>query len=147
MSSDQAKAYHSVNFGEINTWDDWRCIPEQRPSVAPPEFVNEKESSSWINGEIDKSESITGAPMYGKATGSITFIMVNPEPEKFIQRRWAQRRSEIMNYLHNQRMTMVLDDDPDHFYEGRFTVTFTADKDYSHLIVNYTINTYREVVS
>lgn len=147
MSSDLAKQYHSVNFGEINTWDDWGCIPEMRPSVAPPEVVTEKETGDWINGEIDKSEFLTNGPQYGNAVGSMTFYMVNPAYTKYVQRIWAQRRSEIMNYLHNKRMVMILDDDPDHYYEGRFTVSFQGDKNWSRLTVNYTLDVYREEIS
>ena len=28
--------YHSVTFGDKNTWDDWRLVPASRPVFNPP---------------------------------------------------------------------------------------------------------------
>lgn len=144
MSSDQAKAYHSVTFGNKNTWDDWKCIPSTRPLVVPPELQQEKETSDWIQGEIDKSSYLTGSMQYGKADGSMEFIMVNSEPN---EDSWPVRRSQILNYLHNRRRIMILDDDPEHYYAGRFTVEFSTGKDYSRMTINYVIDIYRETIS
>lgn len=142
-SSDQAKKYHSVTFGTKNTWDDWGLIPKERPSVALPDLIETTVDGDTTDGEVDTTE-VFGEPMYGLAKGSMTFYIVNPGSEEYAYHQWIKDRSAILGYLHNRRRTMVLDDDPDHYYEGRFQVSFKGGKNYSEVTIDYALDTYRE---
>lgn len=52
--------------------------------------------------------------------------------------------SDIMDYLHGQTMRAILEDDPEYFYEGRFTVNaWKSEKDWSRLIIDYDVGPYK----
>lgn len=145
MSSAQAKAYHSVNFGDKNTWDDWKLIPTERPSIAPPEVIKKEEDIPGLNGKLDRSEELLGEPAYGRASGSLTFLISNPSiPGGVNSRYWVDIRNDIVNYLHGRRMRMILDDQPNYYYEGRFSVSFTPGASFSGMTVNYALDVYRK---
>lgn len=143
MSSEQAKKYHSVTFGTKNSWDDWGWIPTSRPSIAPPELIEEDGGADTTDGMLDMTE-IYGAPMYSPAKGSMTFLITNPSTGRYSYYQWIKDRSAVMAYLHNRRRRMILDDDPNYYYEGRFTVAFQPGKNYSQVTVSYVLDTYHE---
>lgn len=145
MSSAQAKAYHSVNFGDKNTWDDWRLIPLERPSIAPPDPIIKDEEIPALNGKLDRTEELTGTVQYGKASGTLSFLIMNPEiPGGVNSRYWVDIRNDILNYLHGRRMRMILDDQPNYYYEGRFSVQFAPGPQFSGMTVSYIIDKYRK---
>ena len=37
----RSEFYHSVVFGEKNTWDDWHLVPSSRPVINPPDVIKE----------------------------------------------------------------------------------------------------------
>lgn len=148
MSSDQAKKYHSVNFGDKNTWDDWQLIPATRPVINPPEIIEQTEETDLGDGELVTTNYLLGeGPHFGLAEGEITFYMDNLETYKYEYLGWPVRRSEILAYLHNRRGRMVLDDDPDYYYEGRYFVSFANGKDYSTMTVKYKLDKYHLPIS
>ena len=50
---------------------------------------------------------------------------------------WHMAYSDIMDYLHGQTMRAILEDDPEYFYEGRFTVNaWKSEKDWSRLVID-----------
>ena len=108
--------YHSVTFGDKNTWDDWRLVPASRPVFNPPAQKVTTLDIPGGDGVIDLSQSLTGYPVYQNRTGSIEFIVMNDF------KPWHMAYSDIMDYLHGQKLRAVLEDDPEYFYEGRFTV-------------------------
>ncbi len=90
------------------------------------------------DGVIDLSQALTGYPVYENRTGSIEFIVMNDF------KRWHIAYSDIMDYLHGQRMRAVLEDEPDYFYEGRFTVgAWKSEKDWSRVTINYDVGPYK----
>ena len=141
MSSDQAKKYHSVNFGEKNTWDDWGLIPTSRPSVAPLAVLENDNDADSTDGAIDTTE-VFGQVCYTPAKGTMEFLVTNPGTSEYSYTGWVQIRNDVLNYLHNRRRRMVLDDDPDHYYEGRFQVSFSGGKNWSKVTIEYMIDTY-----
>lgn len=69
--------YHSVTFGDKNTWDDWRLVPASRPVFNPPAQKVKTLEIPGGDGVIDLSQSLTGYPVYQNRTGSIEFIVMN----------------------------------------------------------------------
>ena len=50
----------------------------------------------------------------------------------------------MVNTIHGKRMAIVLDDDPDYYYEGRFTVgNIEPASDYSGITITYQLDTYK----
>lgn len=130
--------YHSVTFGEKNTWDDWRLVPSSRPLFNPPKQKTKTLDIPGGDGVIDLSEALTGYPIFENRTGSIEFIVMNDF------KPWHMAYSDIMDYLHGQRLRAVLEDDPEYFYEGRFSVNaWKSEKDWSKITIDYDVGPYK----
>ena len=133
--------YHSVTFGNKNTWDDWHLIPTTRPVINPPQFVSNMVEIPGMDGSYDMSEWLSGRPNYKDRTGSLEFAVANDYTN------WTIAYSAISNYLHGQKMRMKLEDDPGFYYEGRFTVNkWKSDKWYSLITINYVVNPWKKSV-
>lgn len=138
MSSEQAKIYHSITIGDKNTWDDWHLVPSSRPLVNPPEVNTSYVRIPGASGALDLTEALTGYPTYSNRTGSWEFIVINDFGE------WYERYSEIMGYLHGKKFRAILDDDPDYYYEGRFSVgSWSSPKNWSRIVINYNVGPYK----
>lgn len=131
--------YHSITFGDKNTWDDWHLIPATRPVFNPPEIKIHYVDIPGANGQIDLIESLTGYPLYENRTGSIEFYVANGYED------WAVLYSKIMNYLHGKRMRATLEDDQYFYYDGRFEVNqWKSDKWRSSIIIDYNVYPYKK---
>ena len=130
--------YHSVTFGDKNTWDDWRLVPSSRPVFNPPAQKVKTLDIPGGDGVIDLSQALTRYPVYQNRTGSIEFIVMNDF------KPWHMAYSDIMDYLHGQNMRAVLEDDPEYFYEGRFAVNaWKSEKDWSRIVIDYDVGPYK----
>lgn len=132
--------YHSITFGVKNTWADWHLIPSSRPVFTPPPFKSKLIDIPGINGMLDLSTLFTnGEPTYGNRVGSFEFIVVND----FLS--WDVAYSNIMNYLHGRNLQLILEDDPDWTYQGRFTINeWRSDKNYSLIVIDYSVQPYKQ---
>ena len=134
--------YHSITIGDKNTWDDWHLIPESRPLVNSPPVKSNYIEIPGGDGVLDLTAVMAGRPLYNNRTGNWSFIVQNGF------RDWAVLYSEIMAYLHGQKMRAVLEDDPDFYYEGRFSVNqWRSDKDYSRIVIDYNVGPYKQYVA
>lgn len=130
--------YHSISFGEKNTWDDWRLVPSSRPVFNPPAQKVKTLDIPGGDGLIDLSTALTGYPVYQNRTGSIEFLVMNDF------KPWQEAYSDIMDYLHGKTMRAVLEDDPDYFYEGRFAVnSWKSEKNWSKIVIDYSVGPYK----
>lgn len=137
--------YHSITFGTKNTWDDWHLVPVSRPVFNPPEVKTRYLDIPGGDGVIDLSESLTGYPVYENRSGSQEFILVN---DFYIPvddyEEWYEVYSEIMGYLHGQKMKAILEDDKEYYYEGRFSVNkWKSDKHFSKIVIDYNVGPYK----
>lgn len=133
---------HGITFGERHTWRDWRLVPTSRPVFLPPEVKTTEIDIPGSDGSLDLTESLTGDVKYKNRIGSIEFQVEN-------RNNWADVYSEIMNYLHGQQMKAILDDDPNFYYLGRFSINnWKSDKFHSLITIDYNVGPYkRETVS
>lgn len=131
--------YHSITFGDKNTWDDWHLIPSSRPVFNPPKLKEKYVEIPGSNVVIDMTDIMGGYPTYQHREGSIEFYVANGYGE------WFDRYSEIMNYLHGKHMKAYLEDDPVFVYEGRFTVNkWSPDKTNSKITIDYYVEPYKK---
>lgn len=139
--------YHSITFGDKNTWDDWNIIPNPEPIIEPPAPKTNYIDVPGSDQIIDMSEALTGYPVFSNREGSLTFVAMNkaatsqPEcnPYKFRDLVYI-----IEGHLHGKRMNMILEDDPDYFYTGRFTVTGTkSNNTFNEITINYKLDPYK----
>lgn len=131
--------YHSITIGDKNTWGHWHLYPESRPLVVPPKRKTNYVDVPGMNGTLDFSEVLTGYPTYEMREGTWTFYVENGYGE------WFERYTEIMNYLQQgKKYQVVLEDDPDHYYEGYLSVNqWQSVKDYSKIAIDYKMFPYK----
>lgn len=130
--------YHSITFGDKNTWNDWHLVATSRPVFNPPSLKRKTLDIPGGDGLIDVSEALTGYPVYNNREGSFEFVVMNDYLE------WQEAYSTISDYIHGQKMTAFLEDDPSYYYEGRFTVSnWKSDKNYSLITIDYDVAPYK----
>lgn len=130
--------YHSITFGDKNTWDDWHIVPTTRPVFNPPKVKTKTLDISGGNGVIDLSESLTGYPVFNNREGSFEFIVMNDYME------WQELYSTISDYIHGRRMRAILEDDDEYYYEGRFAVnSWKSEKNNSKITIDYSVAPYK----
>lgn len=131
--------YHSITFGEKNTWDDWHLIPKTRPVFNPPAVKTRFIEIPGGNGSLDLTVALLGRAVYKNRTGSFEFIAENGFKE------WSVLYSEITNYLSGKRLRAILEDDPDYYYEGRFTVNeWKSEANWSSIVIDYDVKPYKK---
>lgn len=130
--------YHSITFESKNTWDDWHLIPSSRPLFNPPPVKMNLIEIPGGDGVLDLTNVLAGRPLYGNRTGSIEFYVENGFKD------WAILYSEIMTFLHGQKMRAILEDDPGYYYQGRFSVNaWKSDKERSVITIDYSVDPYK----
>lgn len=133
------KAYvpHGITFGDKHTWRDWRLVPTSRPVFQPPDVKRIEIDLTGGDGIVDLTESLTGDVRYKQRTGSMEFQVENKE-------QWTTVYSDILDYLHGQKMKAVLDDDLGYYYMGRFSVNqWKSDKMNSKIVIDYSTDPYK----
>ena len=129
---------HSVYFGDKNTWTDWFLIPGSRPVFNPPKPKTHYLDIPGADGSIDLSESLTRCPVFNDREGTMDFIVDNGHKE------WNELYSEIMDYLHGRTMKARLADDPEYYYEGRFSVNeWRSEESNSVISIDYRVSPYK----
>lgn len=131
--------YHSITFGEKNTWDDWKLIPTSRPLFSPPSAKMKLIEIPGKNGALDISTTLTGRPIYNMRSGSFEFIVSDQS------RSWLSIYEDILDYLHGKTLRAILEDDPDYFYEGLFAVNqWSSNQTFSTITINYNVGPYKK---
>lgn len=112
--------YYSLTFNDQkNTWDDWGLIPESPPQVEPPAPVtNFVTIPGRRQGALDLSKSVFGKLTYERITGNWVFL------KEFKNKSTRMTTyQEIRYWLHGRTCKVKLEDDPNHYYMGMFTVS------------------------
>lgn len=130
--------YHSITFGDKNTYDDWHLVPSSRPLFVPPEVKTNLVEIPGGNGSIDLTTALTGEVTYSNREGSFEFYVLNGYS------KWHEKYSELLKYLHGKSMRATLEDDPDYYYEGRFSIdSWDSEKDWSKVTIKYNVFPYK----
>lgn len=120
LQSDTPHDHHM----DVNTWESWHLIPESRPTLPLPKQKRKViDGIPNTNGSIDLSLKDTGYPVYENREGTFNFIY-NPIYSYTYgdYRDWTVIYSEISNFIHGRQLRMVLEDDPEYYWDGSFTV-------------------------
>ena len=156
---------HSVTFTNdsgvsVNTWTDWGLIPSSRHSEPINGIWSQAVSVPGINGQEDlvRMYPYTSVNSYSKlrsaitndnrnyilshygydifqpANGSLSFVIADQEESFFT------KQQTILNFLHNQRVTMRFSDNPSAAYTVRTTVTGNQNgASYSSISISYSV--------
>ena len=131
----------TMKHGTINTWDDWHLIPTSRPVFQQGDVKTVYIDIPGADGQIDATEALTGYPVYSNREGSLEFIVANGW-----RASWAAGFSQFANWLHGKRLRVILDDDPEYFYEGRFKLNewkSNNDGTWSNVTLDYNLKPYK----
>lgn len=135
--------YHSISIGDKNTWDDFHMVPNSRPSVSPPSVRTKYVNIPGGNGSLDLSTSLTGDVLYNNREGSWDFTVVN-SMYGIQDENWEITYHRLLNFMHGQRMKIILEDDPAYYYWGRLSVDqWKSDKNYSKITINYNLEPFK----
>ena len=134
--------YHSVIFqdGNVrkNTWDNWRLIPSSRPTVVQPTPLFKNVDIPGKDGTLDITDYLIGRPTYSDRKGSFEFYVSNDGTS------WTARRASIASFLNGKKMKMILEDEPQYYYYGRFFFKeWRSEPQFSKVVIDYQVGPYR----
>ena len=143
--------YHSITFMNVddtsvrkNTLEDWHLIPSSRPVITPPKVQTKYVDIPGADGSLDLTDYLAGRPTFSDREGTIEFIVLNDYNIEGYNYNWSSLYSEVMSYLHGWQKIMILEDDPNYFYKGRFSVdSWTTDQNNSKITVGYKLWPYK----
>ena len=136
-------SYHSVVFGDMNTYDDWHLVASERPAVAMPKVKTQYYDAPGSDGQIDVTNALSAEPVYSNREGSFEFYVLNDDPDY----NWVEVYDKIVNYLHGKKMKMILEDDPEYYYKGRFAVEdWKTQPDWSRITISYNLEPFKYYV-
>ncbi len=129
--------YHSIIISGKNTYDEWGIVPTSRPSVSMPKVKTQATDLPAAHGQLDYTGYLLSEVPYGQRTGSWTFAVR-------ARSTWASVYSSLANYLHGQRHTVILEDDPDYQYVGRLTLNPWSSKEaWSEITIDYDLDPFK----
>lgn len=124
--------YHSVIFGDKNSWTDWHLVPKCRPVMASPGVKTNFTDIPGGSGSLDETEILDNEVHYSDRQGSWDFYIENDYND------FHYIFSDILNYLHGQKMECRLEDEPGVYYIARFSVEYSGEENYrSTLTISY----------
>lgn len=113
--------YPDVQIGEFKTFTDWGLKLESM-SVSFPEAKTGQVDIPGANGLLDLSE-VNGQICYKNRTLTLNFSLLDDYTE------WHDLSSKIARALHGKVVKCILPDDPNYYYEGRFSLQSTKNSD------------------
>jgi len=142
--------YHSMTFGDgqntRNTWTNWNLISESPPIIPSPKpKTNYVEIPGRIFGPIDASQIPFNEQTYERITGSFVFLM---RDDYWHDANPRATYDEVRGWLHGRRTKVILEDQPQYYFYGLFTVEAPkTDKGPFALQIDYDLEPLRYRVS
>lgn len=105
-----------VMLGDKHSFHDYALFMKSYPAITPPTMKTKYVDVPGADGALDLSRTLTGYMQYNRRTITMEFTITAPREE------WPDVHSRIMDDLHGQEVSIVLDDDPEYFYTGTLCV-------------------------
>ena len=129
---------NGVLFGNKHSYNDWGLFLKERPKVSPPKVKTNYVDVPGATGALDLTEVTGDDVKYENREITCTFTV------KEGRNKWHDIYSNIQDYLHGQKMKIILDEDPTYYYEGRCSVNeWTSSKVTSTIVINATVEPYK----
>lgn len=129
---------NGVKFGDKHSYRDWGLFLKSRPTISPPSPKTIYIDIPGSDGVIDLTESLTGDVKFDNRTIKCEFVVIDA------RNRWANIYSEILDYLHGQRLKIILDNDPTYYYIGRVQVNeWKSDKASATIVIEGNVEPYK----
>ncbi|MCU6763372.1 Phage-related protein [uncultured Roseburia sp.] len=117
----------NITFGDKKSYDDFGMMLE-KISIQFPEVKKNSVDIPAADGIFDMAEVFQDLK-YGNRTIEMIFGLYGQYED------WSRQISEIAGALHGQKMRVILDTDPEYYYEGRLSVSTEKEDDVSHEII------------
>lgn len=118
-----------ITYGSYHTYTAWG-IYLQTHNVGTPAPRRHAIRIPGKHGKLDLSKSLTGEIEYDSRVITANFIMLGAREE------WAERYSAILNAIHTKDLGIILDDDPNYYYEGFVEVSdFKPGKEFASFTI------------
>lgn len=107
-------SYVDVLFGNIKSYENWG-LKLETIQLSFPEAKTDQIDIPGANGVIDLTE-VNGQVCYKNRTMTLTFSLDDDYA------KWHLLSSRIAKELHGKMIKCILPDDPNYYYEGRFSL-------------------------
>lgn len=129
---------YGVTFGTKHSYNDWKLITKSRPVIGSPSPKTNYIDVPEADGKLDFTEALTGEVKYDNREITFEFTVIEARD------RWTGLYSDIMNFLHGKKMKLFFDEDPNHYYVGRFEIDeWKSDKRTSTLVITGDVDPYK----
>lgn len=124
-----------VKFGNKHSWNDFGMILSSK-EISPPQVQKNELKIPVRDGSIDLTTAITDAVKYYDRKITLNFTV--------IESKWESTISQVQEYLHGQRMQIILDDDSSFYYVGRVEVNkWTSKKKIGTIVIECTVEPFK----
>lgn len=106
-----------VTINGEHTLRDWGAAITNSDVISLPEPNTTYLEIPGRNGRLDLSEVLTGDVSYGNRTIKLQLAKSTNVED------WYTTGLHIFNSIHGRAVTLTFDDDPEHYYKGRATVS------------------------
>lgn len=128
-------------LNERRTFEDWHLVPSSASAIAMPELKEFYLEVEGMDGNgIDLTDALSGRPLFKSREGALKFYRQAYD-------NWNVGIPDIGNWLHGQKIKMILDDDPLWYYEGRIQLSSIESNEYYATIeMKYVLEPYKKRV-
>lgn len=128
---------YGVTFGTKHSYDDFGLILSSK-SIGLPEPKTESVSVIGRNGDLDLTEALGDTVTFENRKLQFKFSLINGA------RDWTGTLSSLANFLHGQKMKIVMDADKTFYYYGRCSINkFETDKTLALITVDCDVEPYK----
>lgn len=120
-----------VTFGNYHTYDEFGLVLTSKEIKSPSPKIKQIEVEG-SDGYLDYSDFFGGIK-YGNRSLSFSFKL----PRISSQDEFLALYSRVQDAIHGQKMQVILDDDPEHYYYGRVTVNeWRSNKNIGEIVID-----------
>lgn len=130
-----------IKFNNFHSWTEWGLILSEKEIKSPKPKTKEVDIAGG-DGVLDYTEYFGGVKFENRQL-TFKFAKTNIVLDEFLA-----LFSTVQNVLHGEKMKIVLDDDPDHYYIGRVTISeWKANKRVGEITVEVDAEPYKYKVA
>lgn len=120
-----------------HTYTDFNMIPKSKITFNPPSVKSQYIDITGANGRLDYTQLLTGNIAYDNRIGTIEFVVLTPSS-------YASVYSQLLAYFHGKETRVILDDDPNYYYQGRFFVNqWKSQEGASTIAIDYSLDPFK----
>lgn len=131
---------NGVTFGNKHSYRTWKMLLASKPIISPPKPKTKLIQVPGTNAVIDLTETLTGGEVKYEPRGiRCVFYVVGG------RQKWPSVYSAVLNEVHGKRMKIIMDDDPNWYYEGRVSVDeFDSDESSATIVITAEVEPYKK---